>query len=62
MELVKAVCILIAACMLGNWFMTELKKSRREKKPWYAVYLTIPGILIVTAILLLPFVAWIVQS
>ena len=52
--IIQAACILIAASILGNWFLAELKKTRAGGKPWYAVYLTTPGFLVVIIILLLP--------
>ena len=57
-QLLKMAAILAAAALLGNWFLSELRKSRREGKPWYAVYLTLPGILVAIVALLLPLVAW----
>jgi hypothetical protein len=53
--LLQGVCVLVAASILGNWFLTELKRSRALGKPWYAGYLTVPGILIICIIILLPF-------
>jgi hypothetical protein len=52
--IIQTAFILIAASILGKWFLAELKKSRAGGKPWYAVYLTTPGFLIVIIILLLP--------
>jgi hypothetical protein len=52
--IIQAVCVLIAASIVGNWFLAELRKSKTCGKPWYAVYLTPPGILIVVVILLVP--------
>jgi hypothetical protein len=54
--LIQGVCVLLAASILGNWFLVELKRSRALGKPWYAGYLTIPGIIIICIILLLPFI------
>jgi len=54
--IIQAACVLIAASILGNWFLAELKRSKASGKPWYAVYMTPPGILIVALILLLPIV------
>ena len=61
-DILKLVSVLVAAVMVGNWFMSELKNCRRENKPWYAVYLTIPGILIIVAICVLPVLAWFVKQ
>jgi hypothetical protein len=57
-QVVKMIAILGAAALLGNWFLHELRSARRNGKPWYAVYLTPPGILIVLAAIFLPLVAW----
>ena len=51
-ELLKAVAVLVAAALLGNWFLAELRTSRAKGKPWYAAYLSLPGILIILAVLL----------
>ena len=40
--------------LLGNWFLVELRKARATAKPWYAVYLSVPGLLILIIIILLP--------
>jgi hypothetical protein len=50
LEIIKFVPVLIAALMLGNWFLTEVKKAKVQQKPWYAPYLSTPGILILLAI------------
>ena len=47
--IIKYVPALIAALLLGNWFLAEVKKAKAARKPWYAPYLTAPGILIVLA-------------
>lgn len=52
LEIVKFIPVLIAAYLLGNWFLSEIKKANAQKKPWYAPYLSVPGILIILAILL----------
>jgi hypothetical protein len=53
--LLKLLPVLIAALLVGNWFLAEVKKARRLRKPWYAPYLTVPGVLIL-AVLLFPIV------
>ena len=57
-QLVKMIAILAAAALLGNWFLHELRLAQRNGKPWYAVYLTPPGILVVLAAIILPLAAW----
>ena len=46
MTILKAIPILLASFALGHWFLTEAKKAKLARKPWYTPYLTIPGILI----------------
>jgi hypothetical protein len=50
LEILKYVPVLIAALLLGNWFMKEPRKAKIQQKPWYAPYLSVPGILILLAI------------
>ncbi len=60
-SLIKIIAVLVAAIVIGNWFLAEVKKARLERKPWYQPYLSIPGILIMLA-LLLPILYWIIQQ
>jgi hypothetical protein len=57
----KVIPILIAAMILGNWFLSEVKKNRESKAPWYTPYLSIPGILIIV-IILIPFLIWVLNN
>jgi hypothetical protein len=50
LEIIKYIPVLIAALVLGNWFLAEVRKAKIQKKPWYAPYLSIPGILILLAL------------
>ncbi|MBS0013332.1 MAG: hypothetical protein KFF46_05115 [Desulfobacterales bacterium] len=59
--LIKAAAMLLAAGIIGNWFLSEVKKAKIEKKPWYTPYVSIPGLLILLA-LSLPVIAWLVQK
>lgn len=52
MLILKAIPILLAALLLGNWFLSEVRKAKAAGKSWYAPYLTIPGILIMIAFLI----------
>jgi hypothetical protein len=56
-EIIKAVSVLAGAAILGNWFLSELRKARRRKLPWYTPYLTPPGLLILAACTL-PILYW----
>ncbi len=57
--LLKAAAVLAAAGLLGNWFLTELKRARAQGKPWYAPYVSVPGLLIILAVLLPLILKWI---
>ena len=58
-EILRFAAVLAAAVMLGNWFLSEVRKSRAKKEPRYKPYLTVPGVLVVIAVLM-PFIYWLV--
>ena len=58
---IKIIPILIAAILLGNWFLAELKRANATGKPWYTAYISIPGLLILLAILVIPVVLWLMS-
>jgi hypothetical protein len=49
-SLLKMIAVLVAASFLGNWFLIELRKAHALQKPWYAPYMTWPGLLILIAL------------
>ena len=57
--IVKIIAPLVAAILVGNWFMSEVKKVRARGGPWYQPYLSVPGVLVILAVLLLPILLWI---
>lgn len=57
-QIIKMVAVLAAAALIGNWFLHELRRARRDRKPLYSAYLTPPGILIILSALLLPLIVW----
>ncbi len=57
----KIIPILLAAILLGNWFLAELKRANATGKPWYTAYISLPGLLIMLAILVVPIVLWLMQ-
>jgi len=59
--LIKMIAVLVAAILVGNWFLAEVKKARLARKPWHQPYLSTPGILIMLA-LLLPILYWIITQ
>jgi hypothetical protein len=59
--IIKIIAPLVAAILVGNWFMSEVKKARFKGAPWYQAYVSIPGLVIIMAIIL-PIVLWIIKS
>jgi hypothetical protein len=57
LEILRFVAVLAAAGVLGNWFLAEVRKSRAKNEPRYKPYLTVPGVLVVIAVLI-PVVYW----
>ena len=55
-EIVRTGAVLIAAAVIGNWFMAEQKKNKIKGRPWHAAYRTPPGIIILVVIFILPLV------
>ncbi len=55
--LIKIIAVLTAAGLLGNWFLSEVKKSKLKGDPVYKAYLSLPGIIIILLVLLLPIIA-----
>lgn len=60
-DLLRMVCVLIAAGLLGNWFLKELRKAKVLGLPWYRPYLSPPGLLIILIIILVPILAKVLQ-
>jgi len=58
-EILRFAAVLAAAGLLGNWFLGEVRKSRAKNEPRYKPYLTVPGVLIVIAVLA-PVIYWLV--
>jgi len=60
--IVRIIAPLVAAILVGNWFLSEVKKARFKGAPWYQPYISIPSLLIILLILLVPIVLWIIKS
>jgi len=56
-EALRLAAVVAAAALLGNWFLTELRKAHRQNLPWYHAYISPPGLLILAA-LTLPLLYW----
>ena len=53
LKMIKYAGVLIAAIILGNWFLAETKKAHRLKQPWYKPYFSVPGLIILIALCLI---------
>ena len=59
--LIKIIAVLTAAGLLGNWFLSEVKKSKLKGDPGYKAYLSLPGIIIILLVLLLPIISYLIK-
>ena len=57
LKILQFICVLLAAGILGQWYLTDYRKARMAGLPWYRAYFSLPGVLIVLLILLLPILA-----
>jgi hypothetical protein len=53
----KYIAVLVAAMIVGNSFLAELKKARALNLPWYRPYLSLPGIVIIAALVMTVIIA-----
>lgn len=53
-DIIKLAPVFIAAAIVGNWFLSEVKKAKKNQSPWYTPYISPPGIIILVVILFLP--------
>ena len=57
----RMVAVLVAAAIVGNMFLTEVKKNRLRGAKWYKPYLSLPGLVVVAAVALPLFVWWLTR-
>jgi hypothetical protein len=62
LKIIQLIAVLLAACILGNWYLTEYKKARASHLPLYRAYFSLPGVLIILLILLLPLLGRMIQK
>jgi len=60
--IIKMIAVLVAALIVGNSFLGELKKARDLGLPWYRPYLSPAGIVILIVILVIPIILKIMQG
>ena len=49
-KLLKYAAVLVAAIVIGSWFMAETRKAKIKQQPWYKPYFSIPGLIILAAL------------
>lgn len=62
LQVLKMISALVAASIIGNWFLAEVRKSRHRGEPWYKPYGSLPGILIIVLMLTLPVLIWMIRQ
>ena len=50
LNLIKYAAVLVAAIIIGNWFLAEAGKAKANKEPWYKPYASVPGLIILAAL------------
>jgi len=50
LTLVKFITVLVAALIIGNWFLAEVRKAKLRKEPWYKPHISIAGLIILAAL------------
>ena len=50
LNLIKYVAVLVAAIIIGNWFLSEVRKAKAYEQPWYKPYVSLPGLIILAAL------------
>jgi len=60
--IIKLVAVFAAATYLGKWFQNEQKMSIARKEPAYKPLFSLPGLIILGAIIFLPFILWFMKS
>ena len=61
-KILRFLAPLVAAILVGNWFLSEVKKARATNQPWYRPYLSTPGLLIILAAILIPIILWVIKK
>lgn len=56
-HLLTLIAPILAAVILGNLFLNEVKKARSTEAAWYAPYLSLPGLMVLAA-LSIPVLIW----
>lgn len=50
LNFIKYAAVLVASIIIGNWFLTEVRKAKSNNEPWYKPYGSAPGLIILAAL------------
>lgn len=56
--LMKMMACLIGGIAVGNWFFSKARQGQRQQAPWYQAYFSVPGLIIILALIFLPIFLW----
>lgn len=56
--LLKMIACLLCGMAVGGWFLSKARAGHARGEPWYKAYASIPGLIILTALLVLPVILW----
>lgn len=57
-NILRVIAVLVAAIMIGNWFQAEVRKTRINGGAWYKPYFSLPGLIIILIVIVLPVLIW----
>jgi hypothetical protein len=61
-QILRMIAVLFAAYLLGNWFLSEIKKQRARGVSGIRIYMTLPGLLVIAAAIILPIGLWLIKK
>lgn len=56
--LLKMIACLVAGMAVGNWFLSKAREGHLRGDPWYKTYVSVPGLIVLSALLALPVILW----
>lgn len=57
MLIIRYAAVLVAAVLLGRWYHSEARRLKASGRPWYVVYFSLPGLIILAVIIGLPIIS-----
>ena len=56
LKIIQFLAVMIAASILGRWYLSEYRRARLAGLPLLRAYFTLPGVLILVLIFALPII------